>query len=148
MKTIFDKTTRDEVIGRISSLDENSTPQWGKMNVYQMLKHCTLAEAMYLGHTQHKRAFIGRIFGKLALKSMLKDESPMGRNAPTSAAFKVKEITGDIAAQKDQWVTLINKYDHFSKPEFEHWFFGKMTKEQVGQLVYKHIDHHLRQFNS
>lgn len=146
MKTIFDKTTRDEVIGRISSLDENSTPQWGKMNVYQMLKHCTLAEAMYLGHTQHKRAFIGRIFGKLALKSMLKDESPMARNAPTSPEFKVKESAGDISAEKNNWIALIEEYGHFSNTGLEHWFFGKMTDEQVGQFVYKHTDHHLRQF--
>ena len=36
MKTIFDKTTRDELIYRIDSLNENNTPQWGKMNIYQM----------------------------------------------------------------------------------------------------------------
>jgi len=28
-----------------------------------------------------------------------------------------------------------------------HPFFGKMTKEQVGYLAYKHTDHHLWQFN-
>ena len=49
MKIIFDKTTRDELISRISALNENSTPQWGRMNIYQMLKHCTLAEEMFLG---------------------------------------------------------------------------------------------------
>ncbi len=148
MKTVFDKPTRDELIGRINSLNENSTAQWGKMNVYQMLKHCTLAEEMYLGRKFYKRAFIGKLLGKIALKNLLKDESPMGRNAPTSNEFKVKESRGDIAAEKEKWVGLIGEYDHFSTPDFVHWFFGKMTKEQVGQLVYKHADHHLRQFNS
>ena len=42
MKTIFDKAIRDAVIQRITSLNENSTANWGKMNFYQMLKHCTL----------------------------------------------------------------------------------------------------------
>ena len=65
MKTIFDKNTREELINRINSLDENSTPQWGKMNIYQMLKHCTLCEEMYLGKTKYKRAFIGRLFGRV-----------------------------------------------------------------------------------
>jgi len=54
MKTIFDKQTRDELIDRINKLNENSTAQWGKMNVYQMLKHCTLYEEMLLGKKEFK----------------------------------------------------------------------------------------------
>ena len=49
MKTIFDKVTRDELIGRISLLNVNSTAQWGKMNIYQMLNHCTLYDEWILG---------------------------------------------------------------------------------------------------
>jgi len=45
---------------------------------------------------------------------------------------------------------LINEYSAYSFPDysFVHPFFGKMTKEQIGYHAYKHIDHHLRQFNS
>jgi hypothetical protein len=148
MKTIFDKATRDGLINRINTVDENSIAQWGKMNVYQMLKHCTLADEMYFGKKSYNRVFIGRLFGKIALKSLTKDEKPMGKNAPTSDDFKVKEIDGDILSEKAKWVTLVEEYAYFPNNNFEHWFFGKMTKEQVGILVYKHIDHHLRQFNS
>lgn len=147
MKTIFDKQTRDQLIDRVNSLDENSTPQWGTMNIYQMLKHCTIAEEMYLGKKQYKRMFLGRLLGKVMLKKMLKDDSPMQRNAPTSPHFKVSENSGDVEAQKREWITLIQEYEHFSNPGLVHWFFGTMTKEQVGQFVYKHTDHHLRQFN-
>jgi hypothetical protein len=148
MKTVLDKQTRDDLITRIDSLNENSTAQWGKMNVYQMLKHCTIAEEMYLGKKKYDRVFLGRLFGKTALKNLLKDEKPMGKNAPTSPHFIVGEITGDVAAEKKKWIALIGEYADFSNNELEHWFFGKMTKEQVGQFVYKHTDHHLRQFNS
>jgi hypothetical protein len=44
MNSVFDKATRDELISRINTLNENSTAQWGKMNIYQMLKHCILWE--------------------------------------------------------------------------------------------------------
>ena len=148
MKTVFDKATREELINRINSLNEHSTAQWGKMNIYQMLKHCTIAEEMYLGKVQYKRSLLGRLFGKMALKSMLKDETPMSRNAPTSAHFIVNESTGNVPAQKQQWITLIQAYENFSAPGIDHWFFGKMTKDQVGLFVYKHTDHHLRQFGS
>lgn len=148
MKTIFDKATRDELIARIKTLDENSTPLWGKMNVYQMLKHCTVVEEMYMGKKKYNRVFIGRLFGKIALKNLTKDSAPMGRNAPTGADFKISEINGDVLAERDKWITLIEEYAHFSNPGFIHWFFGSMTTEQIGYLAYKHTDHHLRQFNS
>ncbi len=146
MKTIFDKVTRHELISRINTLNEYSIPQWGKMNIYQMLKHCTLCEEMYLGKTKYKRAFIGRIFGKTGLKNLLRDESPISRNAPTSTKFKVRETNGNASSEKRKWISLIEEYGDYQNNNLVHWFFGKMTKEQVGYFVYKHTDHHLRQF--
>src|ERR1700709_449029 len=106
MKSIFDKPTRDELIGRINTLNEASTAQWGSMNVYQMLKHCVIAEEMYLGKTKHPRMFLGRLLGQSTLKKMLKDETPMSRNAPTAAAFKVTETNGDVSVEKKNWIEL------------------------------------------
>jgi hypothetical protein len=148
MKTIFDKATRDELVARINTLSENSTAQWGKMNVYQMLKHSTLWVEWVLAGEKYKQAFIGRLFGKMALKGVLKDESPLQRNTPTLAELRIKEKTGDVESEKKKWAVLIEKLAHFSSPDFVHTFFGKMTKEQVGYMAYKHMDHHLRQFNS
>lgn len=150
MKTIFDKITRDELITRIKSLSQNNTAQWGKMNVYQMLKHCTLWDEWMLGkgNYQYKQTFIGRIFGKMALKDMIKDDSPLKRNIPTLAELKVKEIGGNVETEKKKWANLIEGYVNYSNPGFIHSFFGKMTKEQIGYLAYKHTDHHLRQFGA
>ena len=147
MKTIFDDNTTTELIGRINTLDENSKPQWGKMNVYQMLKHCRLWDEMIAGTLQCKRVFIGRILGRIILKASLKDDKPMGRNAPSAPELVIKETSGDIAAEKKKWIALIDQHKNFSNQEFVHPFFGKMTKEQTGLFAYKHIDHHLRQFN-
>jgi Protein of unknown function (DUF1569) len=146
MKTIFDKATRDELITRINLLDENNTAQWGKMNVYQMLKHCTQWEEMALGKTKYKQSFLGRLFGKMASKDFVKDETPFKRNVPTVPEFRIKEKSGDEELQRKKWINLIEEYDQFSNFDFVHPFFGKMTKEQVGYLAYKHTDHHLRQF--
>ncbi|HSZ87075.1 MAG TPA: DUF1569 domain-containing protein [Puia sp.] len=149
MKTIFDKTTRDELITRINRLSENSKSQWGKMNMYQMLKHCTLWDEWVLGKNKpsYKQAFIGRLFGQFALKNMIKDERPLNQNVPTLSELKVKENNGNVAIEKNKWISLIEEYENFSNPTFIHSFFGKMTKEQIGYIAYKHTDHHLRQFN-
>lgn len=147
MQSIFDEKTREELITRIESLTENSVAQWGKMNVYQMLKHCTLWEEMIQGRQQYKRMFAGRLFGKMALKAVLKDENPLQRNTPTLPQLRIRE-NGSVAAQKAAWIARIKEYEHFSNPGVVHVFFGKMTREQIGYLAFKHTDHHLRQFNS
>src|ERR1700712_5022077 len=105
MKTIFDKEITVELIERINKLDENSSPQWGKMNVYQMLKHCAMWEDMLLGKTKYKQSLIGRLFGNMALKDMMKDE-PVKRNLPTVPSFKMTG-NGDVAAAKAEWISLI-----------------------------------------
>jgi len=147
MKTVYDKATRDELIHRINTLHANSPAQWGKMKVYQMVKHCRLWEEMMLGKTKYDRAFIGRLFGKMALKKVLKNEAPLGRNSPTIPALIIKE-DGDVSIEKSKWIALIEEHAQAWVPDLIHPFFGKLTREQIGQLVYKHGDHHLRQFNS
>ena len=147
MKTVFDQTTRDELISRINMLNEKSTAQWGKMNIYQMVKHCRLWEEMILRRKRYKWAFIGRLFGRMALKNVLKDESPLKRNTPTLPELRITE-NGVLPPERMKWITLIEEYAHFSNEGFLHPFFGPMTKAQIGYLAYKHADHHLRQFNS
>ena len=147
MDTVFNKATREELIERINSLNDSIDPQWGKMTVYQMLKHCTLFEEMSLGKKTYKRMFLGRVFGKIALKSNLKADH-LKKNMPTVPWAKIKETeNGDVHSIRNKWIALIAEYAYFSKEEIVHPFFGKLTKEQIGQLAYKHTDHHLRQFN-
>lgn len=148
MKTIFDGTIREELIQRISLVGKDSKPEWGKMNVYQMLKHNTYWNGWILGKDNHtyKQEFLGKIFGKMALRRMIKNEKPFDKNVPTSEQFKVKESSGNLADEKEKWMLLVNEYEQFDNPNFIHDFFGKMTIEQIGILVYKHTDHHLRQF--
>jgi hypothetical protein len=148
MKSVFDETTRTELIRRIDALDENSRAQWGNMNLYQMLKHCSAWEDLIFGRKKYKRAFAGYLFGKMALKAVLKDDKPLRRSTPTIPALVIKEIEGDSPGEKKQWIEKVREYAHFPNHGLVHPFFGKMTREQVGYLVYKHIDHHLRQFNA
>ena len=148
MKTIFDTATINEIIERINSLSENSKPIWGKMNIYQMTKHCTIWNEWVLGKENfvYKQEFLGKIFGKMALKSNTKDDKPISKKMPAGKAFTVKEMQGDLKTQKSIWTEQIKAYENFSNDNFVHDFFGKMTKEQIGIFSYKHNDHHLRQF--
>ncbi|OQP57702.1 hypothetical protein A3860_08705 [Niastella vici] len=148
MKTIFDKTTRDQLIARINNLNEGCAAQWGKMDPGQMLDHCIRYEEMMLGRIKCKRSFSGLLFGRMVLKSLLKDENQIRQNMPTVPEIRIKNnFSGDIALRKEKWIALIEDCGRLPDQDFIHPFFGRMTKEQVGRLSYKHTDHHLRQFN-
>lgn len=149
MKNIFEQTVRAELMDQINMLQGNSPRQWGKMNVHQMVRHCTLWDEWVLGTNKptYKLGWLGFIFGRIALKNMVKNDKPIGKNLPTSRDLIIKEKSGDIELQKKAWRDRIMEYENFSNPAFIHDFFGKMTKEQIGVLAYKHADHHLRQFN-
>jgi len=144
MKTIFDQSTRDEMIRRIQAIDEHSSARWGKMSVSQMLKHCSQWDEMAQGKTRYRQSLIGRLFGKMALRDMLKDEK-MKRNLPTVPSFVIRG-SSDVETEKKKWIQLMHQYADYPTDGFIHPFFGAISKENTGYLVYKHADHHLRQF--
>ena len=149
MKSIFNKTDRNEIIERIASLGQNSKAEWGKMSVEHMVKHCTLCEEYYFGKVPVKRAFLGRIIGKMALKGILKPGNTMlQKNAPTVPGLLVTGPVDDLESQKRAWKSLIERYNSYPAEYFTHFFFGKMTKEQLGQFIYIHCNHHLTQFGA
>jgi hypothetical protein len=145
MKSIFDKSTRDELKERIQKLNEQSTPLWGKMNIGQMMRHCTKWDEMALEKTKYTQSFIGRIFGKMALKQIMQD-APMKKNVPTVPSFRIKESV-NVAEEKAKWLKLLDEYELYTGTGYLHPFFGMMNKAQTGRLAYKHADHHLKQFN-
>ncbi len=145
MKSIFDKDSRDALIARIEKLDPDSRRIWGKMDSYQMLKHCCMSEELYQGKKSYKRLFIGRLFGAKVLKGILKNDDAMKKNQPTHPELKMKG-SGDFEKEKKKWIQLLHGYHGFTRKGLVHPFFGKMSTAEIGGYVYKHTDHHLRQF--
>lgn len=150
MKNIFDASTRTILKERIATLNAESNANWGKMNVSQMLRHCMENERILLREKSFKRLFMGKLFGKIALRSALKDDSPLGKNSPTHPDLKFTG-QGDVEEEKRAWLRLVDAYEIKNTADYEdfiHPFFGKMNREEVGKFAYKHIDHHLRQFGA
>jgi hypothetical protein len=147
MKSVFDTSTKEELIRRINSLHPQSNAQWGKMTVFQMIRHCTLGEKMLQGELKIKRVLIGRLFGRIILKQVMKDDAPFRKNSPTSPLLQTSAEAGDIEQQKKEWISMIGQYGQHTQGII-HPFFGAITGEQIGRFAYKHADHHLRQFGA
>ena len=79
-------------------------------------------------------------------KSMYNDE-PWKKNAPTLRQFRVADQR-NFENEKAFLTELIHDF-HDTRDQKErtpHPAFGHLTYDQWGQMQYKHLDHHLRQF--
>jgi hypothetical protein len=149
MQNLFDTTVYTETVDRINSLSKEAHPQWGKMNVAQMLAHCIAAFRVPLSEVPLPRMFLGRLLGPF-IKAKLYNEDPWKQSLPTSPDFIIKDQR-DFNTERQRLLDLVNKF-YAAGPtgitKYPHPFFGKFTPEQWGMSMFKHLDHHLRQFGA
>jgi hypothetical protein len=148
MKNLYETATAKEIKERIARLGPTSTRQWGKMTAPQAMAHCSVAIEWAVGDINPPRMFIGRLFGPIAKSGLLKDEKPMARNVPTAKSLKVADER-DLSKECQRLSALIDRFSTTGPQgctKHPHTFFGPLTPEEWASLMYKHVDHHLRQF--
>jgi hypothetical protein len=149
MKSILHQTTRAEISNRLKSLNENSTPLWGKMNVSEMLAHMNDAMRLALGMKEavDSSNFISnKIVFPIAV--YLLPFWPKGNpTAPEMIASKKGTAPKDFYTELGTTLKLIDVIiEREENKLFPHHMFGKLSKKQWGDLLAKHFDHHLKQF--
>jgi uncharacterized protein DUF1569 len=148
MKSFYDAACVSEVKARLQRLQPESPRQWGKMNAPQAVAHCSTAMEWALGGKHPPRMFVGRIVGHFVKPLVFRDDEPMRRNSPTSPDLIVADPR-DLTKEREQ---LCSQIDRFAKggpaicTTAPHPFFGRLTPDEWAVLMYKHVDHHLRQF--
>ena len=100
MKNLFEQETVDEVISRIDKLQPRSQRQWGKMDVAQMMAHCSITMDIASGRLNLPRIFIGRLIAPF-FKSIYTNEKPFGKNGPTGKELVVADQR-DFACEREQ----------------------------------------------
>jgi hypothetical protein len=147
MKTLFEPAICEDVVSRICRLQPNAHRQWGKMDAAQMLAHCSATIAMASGQTNLPRAFLGKIIGPL-FKPLFVGEKEFRRNGPTSPVLVVADRR-DFEVERRRLIEKIHAFNAGGPSEctrHPHPFFGNLSAEEWGRVMYKHLDHHLRQF--
>ena len=148
MKHLFDTARVQEVTGRIAQLTPETTPLWGKMNVSQMLAHCSVGFESATGVQKPPRVLVGRILGPIIKSFAIRNDDPMKKNSPTAPIFIIK---GDreFQPEKTRLTGLIKRFaveGPAACTDHPHAFFGRLKPDEWAILMYKHVDHHLRQF--
>jgi hypothetical protein len=148
MKNLYEPADMLAIKERLEHLRPESARQWGIMDASQAVAHCAASMEWAVGDRIPPRAFFPSLVGRLIKPMVLGDDKPFRRNSPTSPDLLVRDQR-DLDAERQRLIGLI---DHFvaAGPAgctgHPHSFFGRMTPDQWAVLMYKHLDHHLRQF--
>lgn len=150
VKNLFEPATREEVKARLQRLRFDSERQWGSMNASQAVAHCARSVEMALGDRRPPRLLIGRAIGWVIKPLALGNDAPMRRNSPTVPEIEVRD-TPELEVERARLLALIDRFGAAGAAgctTHPHSFFGRLTPEEWSVLMYKHLDHHLRQFGA
>jgi hypothetical protein len=147
MPSLFTPADREALAHRLAALEPGTTRRWGKMAPAQMLLHCAIGLETATGDRPMKQAFLGKLLTPFIRKLVL-GKKPFRRNSPTDPTFVVSD-TRDFEAERARLATLIDRFVRRgpeSAGKATHAFFGRLSGDEWGRLMHKHLDHHLRQF--
>jgi hypothetical protein len=147
MDSIYNKEDNTKIIDRINSLTAESKAIWGKMTVDQMLMHTNDAMKVAFGEKDLKINFLMRFLGKMMKNKVFNSE--FKKNSPTAPEFMYRENFNFETIQKE----LATNFSRFANGReaikiMNHPFWGQMTYEDWNKLMWKHMDHHLKQFGA
>jgi Protein of unknown function (DUF1569) len=148
MKNLFETSRAEEVKERMAQLRPDSNRLWGKMNPAQALEHCSRGIELALGDRTPPKMFLGRILGWIVKPLALGNDEPMRRNSPTVKGLVVEDEQ-DLVTERERLRGLIDRFTAAGPAgctTHPHSFFGRLTPQEWAILMYKHLDHHLRQF--
>lgn len=148
LPSLYNKSVSEDIINRINKLTPETQPLWGTMDVARMLAHCCVTYEYIFDERNDKPNFFVKFMLKAFVKSAVVSETPYKHNERTGPAFLIANER-DFEKEKTRLVNYINRVVE----KGESFFQGKasnsfdvLTPTEWNNLMYKHLDHHLRQF--
>jgi hypothetical protein len=147
--SIFEPSTTEKLHRRIDALSPLSTPLWGKMTVAKMLAHCSVPYKPLLSGKRPKQpSYFTRLIARVFLKRSLTGQKDYRKNMPTAKQFIISEEPEFMRA-RDNLKELIQRAHDLGEDHYkglEHPLLGGLSSKEWSNMLYKHLDHHLRQF--
>jgi hypothetical protein len=149
MKTMWNADNQREIRDRMVRLTSDRSAAWGKMNAPQMVCHLAESLKMALGDLPVARKNVPIRYPPL--KQFIVYVAPFPKNVPTAPellARPPRDWPGDVA----DVLALVDRFAARGAEKTvswpEHPAFGRLSARAWGVLVYRHMDHHLRQFGA
>jgi hypothetical protein len=145
MKSVWNASEHRELQQRVERLTPEHAASWGKMTASQMVVHLTDALRMASGELPVAPKNVPIRYPPL--KQLLIYWLPMPKGLPTAPeliARKPMEWALDVAELRRHLDEFVGRGP--GRAAAAHPAFGRMSPKLWGVLVYRHMDHHLRQF--
>lgn len=144
-KTVFHASARAELQQRLARLVPERAPRWGRLNAPRMVTH--LSDAIRLAFSELPAAPKRTPLRLPVVKQLVIYLLPWPKGAPTAPELLARAP----AAWNGEIVALSALIERFAARQATgswppHPAFGAMTGRAWGVLVYRHCDHHFRQF--
>jgi uncharacterized protein DUF1569 len=148
MKSIWEAHAQREIHDRLETVTADRRGRWGKMTSQQMVCHLTESLRMALGDLKVAPKRLPIRYPPL--KQLIIYAAPFPKNAPTAPELIIgvtpNEMSRDIEALQQQLDRFVARGPG---ARFEdHPAFGRLSPRAWGVLVYRHMDHHLKQFGA
>ena len=145
MKSLWEASTRAEMSARLARLSPAETARWGRMTAPRMVSHLTQSLRSSIGELPVKSKNLPLRYSPI--KEIIIYWLPFPKNAPTAPellALEPSDWATDVARLQDLLQRFATKDQNGAWPE--HAAFGRLSGKQWGILMYRHTDHHFRQF--
>ena len=138
---------------RISTVEPDRTPAWGKMNLQQMIEHLSDSVRMANGVSPHAEILTpaDRLQAVRDFLYSEKEFRPETRNALMGdVPPPVRQASLDLSMQelREELDRFVRRFDAEASHTERNPFFGDLDAEGWQRLFYKHFMHHLKQFRA
>jgi hypothetical protein len=148
MGNVLQPSDYDALMRRVAALSPAAQPRWGRFTLNAMVCHLSESARMALDELPVRSKEL-RAFQVFPMKHLLLYVAPFPKNAPTAPEL-LAGSPAEFDAERSRLQQLMARIVAGAKdgPGPEHPLFGKLSRTEWGVVVYKHTDHHLRQFGA
>jgi len=145
MKSIWNAADQRELQDRVRRLRPEETARWGRFTAPQVVTHLCDSLRMASSELPVKSKHLPIRYPPL--KQLIIYLLPFPKGAPTAPELLVR-APGDFAAECEELNRRLDDVVRGGPAGLarEHPAFGTMTGRSWGVLIYRHMDHHLKQF--
>ncbi|MCH6199636.1 DUF1569 domain-containing protein [Aquiflexum sp. LQ15W] len=146
-KTILSSQAVNELLARTEKLNPDTKANWGLMTATEMLVHCNLAhQGILKAPKSDKSATFRQLMFKFVFFN-IRSEFPKLAKGPKRFQTAGNAPDASFEEEKSKFINILSKYPQIDYAlEASHPVFGPLTHQQWGIFVWRHVDHHLRQF--
>jgi hypothetical protein len=145
-RTIFNSGDCGELLARLDRLRPDAKVQWGKLTAPRMICHLSDSLRVAGGEvpSEFKPGFLANPIVRWLLAYVVPFPKERAQTAPEMLLTQPANWEADLSTVREQLHAAARRGPHGKWAR--HPAFGDVSGTLYGVFIYKHFDHHLRQF--